>query len=116
LADSDEKEIKRRFAKAQDKEFLCDLCGKSYPFHYELTKHEGRCRLPTSSRVVFKQGDEFRCSICNAKPSNLYGLKKHIFDAHSDVEAKSRYNRDIPDLVGAFHMKRIRCMMLGVIG
>jgi hypothetical protein len=39
LAASDEKEIKRMFAKDPVKESLCDLCGISFPLHWELTRH-----------------------------------------------------------------------------
>jgi hypothetical protein len=72
--------------------------------------------LATSTRVVFKKDEEFGCSICNAISNSLYSLKKHLFDTHTDVEAKARYNRGVPDLVGPFHIKRMRSIMLGVLG
>jgi hypothetical protein len=64
--------------------------------------------MPDSVCVRKKQDGAWKCRICNLALDDLVSFKKHVFVMHNDIEAQSKYQRSIQDLVGNKQMERMR--------
>jgi hypothetical protein len=88
--------------------FSCEACCRVFETRGIHNRHAKKCRLPTATHVWHKKGELYPCDICGESYKNMHFIKKHFYDAHTDIEAEAFYRRDLENLVGSSYMKRLR--------
>ncbi|KAL5278855.1 hypothetical protein ACFFRR_003471 [Megaselia abdita] len=76
--DTDEKNPKRRRRRrTREKQYKCDLCGKSYLVlsYYKRHLETAHIKKPTLN-------PDFQCKICNGFCDSTIGLQNHLFENH----------------------------------
>ena len=88
--------------------FKCSACCRQYEGKWEAKRHEKRCRPSSSNRVCVKKDGAYPCEICEKRLTTLEQFKLHIWEAHSEVEVRGRYNRGLEDVIGHKFILRYR--------
>ena len=90
----------------------CQSCLLTFEDGWKLKRHLVRCRGSERHYTKLIVSGEYKCMICSNKYNNKDHLKSHIFITHSDIQVKSKYNRSIEKLLGAYCLERCRAPIM----
>jgi hypothetical protein len=75
---------------------------------WQFRRHSSKCRKPNTNRVLVKQDGEYTCSICNKSMKTRNIFNRHIFEMHTDIDVRVKYNKTVETLIGKKEMERLR--------
>ena len=69
----------------------CPKCHKTFETQSALNQHERRCKQPDATYVKLAVNGSYSCLVCGKAQKDKELLKKHLFEAHSEVDVMVRY-------------------------
>ena len=85
---------------SSSKASTCPQCLQQFTSERLLSKHLQRAHQDDIAHVHKKIAGKYACRICAKEELSRYGLQKHVYLKHSEVDVRARYGCSLAKFVG----------------